>query len=124
MDTIMEFFEPTNGFNIWLGKFIIISVGSYLAVWLLAFIFCRVRWIDADDNQLRVYFAWMIPFILHLILSGVVIIFTAIHFKQVDISLGYSIPYLLLTLLSGNWVYTLTSKVNERVRKLERSVKE
>lgn len=124
METILEFFEPTKGFNIWLGKFILITVGSYLVVWILALILCRVRWIAANDNQLRIHFAWMVPFILHLILSGVVIIFTAIHFKQLGISLGYSIPYMLLILISWNCAYTLNSKAKERIKKLERRLRE
>lgn len=124
MDTILEFFEPTNGLSIWIGKFILISIISYLVTWLIAFILCQVGWTVSGDNQLGVYFAWMGPFMLHLILSGVVILFTAIHFKQLGISLGYSIPYMLLILISWNCAYTLNSKVKERIKKLERRTKE
>lgn len=118
MDTILEFFEPTNGFSIWLGKFFLLSIISYPVVWLLALILCRVGWIGSN-SQLRIYFAWMIPLMLHLIFSGVIIIWTAIHFKQNGISLGYSLPYLLLILISGNCAYTLNSKVKEKIKKLE-----
>ena len=124
MDTILEFFEPTNGLSIWIQDFTLVFIIPYIVIWFLALILVWVGWKAGGDNQLRVYFAWMIPFILHLILSGVVIIFTAIHFRQLGISLGYAIPYILLILISWNCAYTLNSKVKERIKKLERRIKE
>lgn len=124
MGTILEFFEPTNGFGVWIVKFFIISATSYFVVWFLALILCRVGWMGGRDNQLKVYFGWMIPFVLHLILSGSIVIFTSFHFKQLGISLGYCLPYTLLILISGSCAYTLNSKIKERIKKLERRIKE
>ncbi len=124
METFLEFFEPTSGLSIWIGKFILISIGGYFVVWLLASILCRIGWRVGEDNQLSVYFAWMMSFVLHLILIGVGIIFTAIHFKQQGFSLWQSAPYILLILISGNYAYTLNNKINERIRKLERRIRE
>jgi hypothetical protein len=124
MDIILEFFEPVNGLDIWIRKFVLVSIISYLVVWGLALIFCWGGWKVGGSEQLRVWFAWMIPLILHLSLSGALIVFTAIHFKQLDISLGYSLPFIVLILISGNWAYTLNRKVKERLKRLERRIKE
>ena len=124
METILEFFEPTNGFSIWIGKVILISIIPYFVVWLLALILVWVGWKFGGDNQLRVYFGWILPLVLHIMTAGVVTILTSFHFKQLDISLGYSTPYILLILISGKCVYTLNTKVKERIKKLGGRVKE
>jgi len=124
MDTILEFFEPDNVLNIWIGKFFLVSISSYFFVWILALIFCRVGWKVGGDNQLKVYFSWLFPFVFHMLLTGIFLILASFHFKQVGISLGYSIPYALLVLLSGNYANTINNKIKERTKKLERRINE
>jgi cytochrome c oxidase subunit IV len=124
MNSILEFFEPTNGFMAWLGNFALVLIISYLVVWLLAFILGRIGWPTSEDNQLKVYFAWMIPLILHMLLAGVIMVYSAMHFKELDFSLGYSLFFLLPLFFNFKFTHTLHRKIKDRVNRLEKRIKE
>lgn len=122
MDAISEFFEPINGLDLWITNFIIVSIISYAIVWLFAVILCRVRWTTGDDNQLRVYFAWLIPFSIHMLLCGIILINTTLYFKQMDISLGYPFCFIILIIINIIFINALNDKINQRIKKLEKRI--
>jgi len=116
MSQIHEFFGPTTGFGLWSGKMLLLFISSYLVIWLLALVLCRI----VNDAILGVYFGWLLPLTLHAVCVTVLLLSTAIYYKQQDISPGFCFPYLLLFLpasaVSG---ISLSLKIGQRLEKLD-----
>lgn len=113
MSGVVEFFDPTTGFGPWFGKMFLLFIASYLVIWLLAMLLCRM----SQDAILGVYFGWLVPFTLHAILVTVLLLSTAIYYKQNNISPGYCSPYLLFLFVSSVCGLSLSGKINQRLNK-------
>jgi biotin transporter BioY len=124
MDSILEFFEPANGFAVWIGNFIMVFVISYLIAWLFALVLGRIGGLTGEDHQLRVYFAWMIPLVLHMLLAGILLVLSTLHFKELDLPTGYTLFFLVPILIDFIFTQKLIRKIKDRVNRLEKRVKE
>lgn len=115
METILEFFEPLSGVGIWILKVSGIYVISYLCVWVFALALSRHSWFGQNNVYINVYLGWLIPFTLHALLSAVFLYLIASHYKQLDLSWGYSVPFFFMALISGVLGLNLSDKIKTKL---------
>lgn len=115
MEIVLEFFEPLKGLGPWVLCILGLYVISYLCVWILAFAFSRYSWFGQKDVYITTYLGWLIPFTIHALLSAIFLLLLANHYKQLDISWIYCIPFLLMVLISGILSLNLTEKIKTRL---------
>lgn len=114
MDTFLEFLSSEQELFLWIGKFLLLYILSYLVVWFVAFILCRMKiFFPKKEITLKVYFAWLIPLILHAFFFIVFLIFSLLYFKQWELSPWYSLAYFLPVLISGVGIVTFILNIRE-----------
>jgi len=119
MEVILEFFEPLLESGAWIPKVSGVYVISYLCIWFFAFVLSRFSWFGENDVYITTYLGWLIPFTIHTILSAAFLLLLANHYKQLDISWVYCIPFLLMILISGVSALNLSNKIKARLDKLK-----
>lgn len=122
MEGILEFFEPLTGVGTWVLKILGLYVVSYLCIWVLAFALSRYSWFGQKDVYITTYLGWLIPFTTHALFSAVFLLLLANHFKQLDISWIYCIPFLLMILISGILGLNLSDKIKNEIMRIRREI--
>jgi len=117
MEGILDFFSPLSGSGsgTWVLKILGLYVTSYLCVWCLALALSRYSWFGQKDVYITTYLGWLIPFTIHGLFSAVFLLLLASHYKQLDISWIYCIPFLLLILISAILGLNLSDKIKTRL---------
>ena len=86
--------EPTE-FLPWFGRSVAVILISYVAIWLIALVLWRWQVLSKSDPVLRVELGWLIPLCLHSIVLTALVLYLAIDFKELGISLWHLVVFLV-----------------------------
>lgn len=123
MQRIVEFFEPVE-IQPWLVKIVVLFLASYFFIWIVALILSRISWFAREDAILKIYFGWLTPFTLNTLFAMLLLLFSAVYYKELDISLWYCLPFLLLAVISSMFAFGLIGNISERIEKIENRLEE
>lgn len=117
---IMNFLKPGSAINIWTMKHGALIISCFFIYWIFSMILSRVELFEKKDIQLKVYFGCMMPLLIYTLLGSALLLFSAFHYKQTGMSLGYSIPYLGATIITWALGWQLAGKIDKRLREIGR----
>ncbi len=118
MDAVLQPFEPTGDWFVWVGNLILLIAGSTALIWVIAFLCARLKVFGAKDAELRVWFGWMIGFLAYALLSTVFLLANAVHYRNMDIALEYCFPYLLVTVIASAYGLHLRALIARKLADL------
>jgi len=122
---LAEFLEP-RVFSTWLLRSLLSIVGSYVVVWFLACVLCRLRMLGRDDTMLRVHVGWLIPLTLHCLAWTVIELFVAMSYVELDISLWYAViflvPVIASAVLGSEHGHGALQRLGKRAKRLAKEV--
>ncbi|MDP3013770.1 MAG: hypothetical protein Q8M92_05965 [Candidatus Subteraquimicrobiales bacterium] len=107
MSFILEFFETQ-----FILKGVLFLILSLVFIWVTASIFSRTKLIVQRDIELKVYCGSLIAFGLYNVIVALFLILIARHYKELDISLWYTMPYLIALFVS----FFLTLDINNKIQ--------
>lgn len=113
MDFILEFFESQP-----MLKGILFLACSVVFVWLIALRASRTKFIVRDDAELQVHCGVAITLCLYNVLAVILLILLARHYKGLEISLWYTLPYVFASLCSFFLTLNLSNKVAAKLLKV------
>jgi hypothetical protein len=118
MTFILEFFEFKNWLDL-LWKVFLFSTSSLVFVWITASTFSRTKLIIKNDAELKVYFGSLIALGIYSIIVVFFLFLIAIHYKGIDISLWYAMPYLFMLFLSFFFSLDLSNKIRAKILEIK-----
>ena len=118
MTFILEFFEPKEWLDL-LWKVFLFSISSLVFVWITASIFSRTKLIIKNDAELKVYFGSLLALGIYSIIVVLFLFLVAIHYKGIDISLWYTMPYLVMLFLSFFFSLDLNNKIQTKLSEIK-----
>lgn len=118
MSFILEFFESQGWLgSIWKGMLFLIF--SLVFVWIMAFIFSRTKLVIRDDTELKVHFGSLIVFSIYSVMVVLFLLLIAIHYKGLDISFWYTMPYLVILFVSFFIALDLSNKIQAKLSEIK-----
>jgi Ca2+/Na+ antiporter len=122
MSSILEFFEPGEGLG-WLLGILLFYITSLAIVWLIAFVLARVSFIVKKDAELRVWLGSLVALCFYSLMVLILTISLALHYRTLEISLIYTVPWILYFLVVYKLALDLNSKIHMKISE-QKSMKE
>lgn len=115
MSFILEFFESQ-----YVLKGVIFLIFSVVFVWIMALFFSRTKLIVQRDIELKVYCGSLLAFGLYNIMIAAFLFLIARHYKELDISLWYTMPYLGALFISFFLTLVLSNKIQLKILEIKK----